>query len=46
VFLLHVGCAIALRGDGLIAPALPDVNAKSLDIVGREFADLVAKARG
>jgi pyruvate dehydrogenase E2 component (dihydrolipoamide acetyltransferase) len=42
---VHVGCAISLRGGGLIAPALHDVNAKSLDIVGREFADLVTRAR-
>lgn len=42
---VHVGCAIALRGGGLIAPALHDVNTKSLDIVGREFADLVTRAR-
>jgi pyruvate dehydrogenase E2 component (dihydrolipoamide acetyltransferase) len=42
---VHVGCAIALRGGGLIAPALHDVNDKSLDIVGREFADLVTRAR-
>jgi pyruvate dehydrogenase E2 component (dihydrolipoamide acetyltransferase) len=41
----HVGCAIALRGGGLVAPALHDVQAKSLEIVAREFADLVARAR-
>jgi pyruvate dehydrogenase E2 component (dihydrolipoamide acetyltransferase) len=42
---VHVGCAIALRGGGLVAPALHDVNTKSLDTVGREFADLVRRAR-
>ncbi|MDP1571003.1 MAG: dihydrolipoamide acetyltransferase family protein [Vicinamibacterales bacterium] len=42
---VHVGCAIALRGGGLVAPALHDVNTKSLDVIGREFADLVARAR-
>jgi pyruvate dehydrogenase E2 component (dihydrolipoamide acetyltransferase) len=42
---VHVGCAIALREGGLVAPALHDVNAKSLDVVGREFADLVARTR-
>lgn len=42
---VHVGCAIALRGGGLVAPALHDVNSKSLDEVAREFADLVKRAR-
>jgi pyruvate dehydrogenase E2 component (dihydrolipoamide acetyltransferase) len=42
---VHVGCAIALRGGGLIAPALHDVSQKSLDILAREFADLVKRAR-
>jgi pyruvate dehydrogenase E2 component (dihydrolipoamide acetyltransferase) len=42
---VHVGCAIALRGGGLVAPALHDVDTKSLDVVAREFADLVRRAR-
>ena len=42
---VHVGCAIALRGGGLIAPAIHDVARKSLDILSREFADLVKRAR-
>jgi pyruvate dehydrogenase E2 component (dihydrolipoamide acetyltransferase) len=42
---VHVGCAIALRGGGLVAPALHDVETKSLEVVGREFADLVNRAR-
>jgi pyruvate dehydrogenase E2 component (dihydrolipoamide acetyltransferase) len=42
---VHVGCAIALRGGGLVAPALHDVSGKSLDILAREFADLVKRAR-
>jgi pyruvate dehydrogenase E2 component (dihydrolipoamide acetyltransferase) len=42
---VHVGCAIALRGGGLVAPALHDVSQKSLDILSREFADLVKRAR-
>jgi pyruvate dehydrogenase E2 component (dihydrolipoamide acetyltransferase) len=41
----HVGCAIALRGGGLVAPALHDVDRKALDGLAREFADLVARAR-
>jgi pyruvate dehydrogenase E2 component (dihydrolipoamide acetyltransferase) len=41
----HVGCAIALRGGGLVAPAVHDVDRKALDVVGREFGDLVKRAR-
>jgi pyruvate dehydrogenase E2 component (dihydrolipoamide acetyltransferase) len=42
---VHVGCAIALRGGGLVAPALHDVTQKTLDTLGREFADLVKRTR-
>jgi pyruvate dehydrogenase E2 component (dihydrolipoamide acetyltransferase) len=42
---VHVGCAIALRGGGLIAPALHDVDRKPLDVLAREFGDLVTRAR-
>ena len=42
---VHVGCAIALRGGGLVAPALHDVTRKSLAILGREFGDLVKRTR-
>jgi pyruvate dehydrogenase E2 component (dihydrolipoamide acetyltransferase) len=42
---VHVGCAIALRGGGLVAPALHDVNVKTVDAVSHEFADLVRRAR-
>jgi pyruvate dehydrogenase E2 component (dihydrolipoamide acetyltransferase) len=42
---VHVGCAIALRGGGLVAPALHDVTNKTLGILAREFADLVRRAR-
>jgi pyruvate dehydrogenase E2 component (dihydrolipoamide acetyltransferase) len=41
----HIGCAIALRGGGLIAPALHDVDRKGLDALAREFGDLVKRAR-
>jgi pyruvate dehydrogenase E2 component (dihydrolipoamide acetyltransferase) len=41
----HVGCAIALRGGGLVAPALHDVAGKTLDVLAREFGDLVQRAR-
>jgi pyruvate dehydrogenase E2 component (dihydrolipoamide acetyltransferase) len=42
---LHVGCAIALRSGGLVAPALHDVDRKALDALAREFGDLVKRAR-
>jgi pyruvate dehydrogenase E2 component (dihydrolipoamide acetyltransferase) len=42
---VHIGCAIALRGGGLVAPALHDVPQKSLATLAREFADLVKRAR-
>lgn len=42
---VHVGCAIALRGGGLVAPALHDVDTKELGVIAREFADLVQRSR-
>jgi pyruvate dehydrogenase E2 component (dihydrolipoamide acetyltransferase) len=42
---VHVGCAIALRGGGLVAPALHDVDRTGLDRLAREFGDLVKRAR-
>jgi pyruvate dehydrogenase E2 component (dihydrolipoamide acetyltransferase) len=42
---VHVGCAIALRGGGLVDPALHDVERKTLDVLAREFNDLVTRAR-
>jgi pyruvate dehydrogenase E2 component (dihydrolipoamide acetyltransferase) len=42
---IHVGVAIAIRGGGLIAPAIHDTDAKPLDLLMRELADLVARAR-
>lgn len=41
----HVGVAIALRQGGLVAPALLDVANKPLDLLMRELADLVRRAR-
>jgi pyruvate dehydrogenase E2 component (dihydrolipoamide acetyltransferase) len=41
----HVGCAIALRGGGLVAPALHDVDRKPLAVLMTELSDLVARAR-
>jgi pyruvate dehydrogenase E2 component (dihydrolipoamide acetyltransferase) len=42
---VHVGCAIALRGGGLVAPALHDADRKGLGALARELADLVKRAR-
>ena len=42
---VHAGVAISLRGGGLVAPALHDVGAKSLEQLMRELADLVRRAR-
>jgi pyruvate dehydrogenase E2 component (dihydrolipoamide acetyltransferase) len=42
---VHVGCAIALRAGGLVAPAIHDADRKDLDTVMRELSDLVERAR-
>ena len=42
---VHAGVAIALRGGGLIAPAIHDVQDKGLDDLMRELRDLIARAR-
>lgn len=42
---VHVGCAIALRGGGLVAPAIHDVSTKSVSVVAAELADLVQRTR-
>ena len=42
---VHAGVAIALRGGGLVAPALHDVGSKPLALLMRELADLVQRAR-
>jgi pyruvate dehydrogenase E2 component (dihydrolipoamide acetyltransferase) len=43
---VHVGCAIALRGGGLVAPAVHDADRKGVDDVMTALLDLVARARG
>jgi pyruvate dehydrogenase E2 component (dihydrolipoamide acetyltransferase) len=43
---VHVGAAIALRGGGLVAPALLDANHKDVKTLMREFSDLVTRVRG
>ncbi len=42
---VHVGFAIALREGALIAPALHDVDSKSLDQLRAALSDLIARAR-
>lgn len=42
---VHVGVAISLRGGGLIAPALHDVDQKSLNEIMMSLRDLVNRVR-
>lgn len=42
---VNVGTAIALRGGGLVAPALFDADHKDLPTLMREFSDLVTRVR-
>jgi pyruvate dehydrogenase E2 component (dihydrolipoamide acetyltransferase) len=42
---IHVGAAIAIRGGGLIAPAIRDADKLSLDELMAQLRDLVARAR-
>jgi pyruvate dehydrogenase E2 component (dihydrolipoamide acetyltransferase) len=42
---VHVGCAIALRDGGLVAPAIHDTNRKDLDTIMQALVDLTARAR-
>lgn len=43
---VHLGVAIALRGGGLIAPALLDADRLGVDEIMLALTDLVARARG
>jgi pyruvate dehydrogenase E2 component (dihydrolipoamide acetyltransferase) len=42
---VHIGVAVALRGGGLIAPAIHDAHTKELDELMRDLRDLVARTR-
>lgn len=42
---VHIGFAIALRGGGLITPALHDTNRKSLDELMADLGDLIGRTR-
>ncbi|MDP1529779.1 MAG: dihydrolipoamide acetyltransferase family protein [Rhodoferax sp.] len=42
---VHAGVAISLRGGGLVAPAIHDVQRKSLEQLMHDLSDLVKRAR-
>jgi pyruvate dehydrogenase E2 component (dihydrolipoamide acetyltransferase) len=42
---IHIGCAVSLRGGGLVAPALHDVDRMDVGVVMRSLSDLVSRAR-
>lgn len=42
---VHAGIAIAMRGGGLIAPAIRDIDGKSLDELRVSLTDLVGRVR-
>ncbi len=42
---VHLGVAVALRGGGLVAPALHDADALTVDELMEKLRDLVARAR-
>jgi pyruvate dehydrogenase E2 component (dihydrolipoamide acetyltransferase) len=42
---VHIGVAIALRGGGLMTPAIHDVDRKPLDELMRDLRDLVGRVR-
>ncbi len=42
---IHVGTAIAIRGGGLVAPAIHDADSKSVDETMATLRDLVARTR-
>jgi pyruvate dehydrogenase E2 component (dihydrolipoamide acetyltransferase) len=43
---IHLGSAIAMRGGGVIAPALLDADTRTLDELMADLRDLVGRARG
>jgi len=42
---VHLGVAIALRGGGLVAPAIRSAQAKPVDVLMRELREVVTRAR-
>jgi len=43
---VHLGMAIALRGGGLVAPAIHDADSKGLDQLMADLRDLIMRVRG
>jgi len=43
---VHLGMAIAMRGGGLVAPAIHDADQKSLDTLMADLRDLIDRVRG
>lgn len=43
---IHVGMAVAIRGGGLVAPAIHDADKLTLDHVMERLRDVVARVRG
>lgn len=43
---VHLGMAIAMRGGGLVAPAIHDADGKSLDVLMADLRDLITRVRG
>jgi len=43
---VHLGMAIAMRGGGLVAPAIHDADKKSLDALMGDLRDLTTRVRG
>jgi len=42
---VHLGMAIAMRGGGLVAPAIHDADKKNLDELMAELRDLITRVR-
>lgn len=43
---VHLGMAIAMRGGGLVAPAIHDADRKTLDQLMTDLRDLITRVRG
>ncbi len=43
---VHLGMAIAMRGGGLVAPAIHDADRKNLDALMSDLRDLITRVRG
>ena len=43
---VHLGMAVSMRGGGLVAPAIHDAEAKSIDALMSALRDLIERVRG